>query len=187
MSRSAKKDYDHVLAYQQLKFLGQYIFLHLALLWKEGRLSCQDSGNVSAYNARLTLVLKKSWNSIHSKCPLAASWAGGVQAPSECIGFKIMFGMAHWHGAASTSSASILQYHLGRHELPTAAMQDGQSQLPEATLASQSQGFPQWDRLCYLWSCQGFLRAPLIRERLLCPQLWACHHGSSSRRLAMML
>lgn len=144
MSRSVKKDYDHVLAYQQLKFLGQYIFLHLALLWKEGRLSCQDSGNVSAYTARLTLVLKKSWNysfQMPTGCIISMGW-WWCKHPSECIGFKIMFGMAHWHGAASTSSASISQYHLGRHELPTAAMQDGQSQLPEATLASQSQGFP---------------------------------------------
>lgn len=56
-----------------------------------------------------------------------------------------MFGMAHWHGAASTRSASILQYHLGNMSCP---QQDRQSQLPEAALASQSQGFPLSETDC---------------------------------------
>lgn len=190
MSRSVKKDYDHVLALSAVEILRSiYIFTpgssmkrgetELSRLWKCVSLQCKT-------NFGFEEVLKQYSFQMPTGCIISMGW-WWCKHPSECIGFKIMFGMAHWHGAASTSSANILQYHLGRHELPTAAMQDGQSQLPEATLASQSQGFPQWDRLCYLWSCQGFLRTPLIRERLLCSQLWACHHGSSSRRLAVML
>lgn len=144
---------------------------------------------MSAYDARLT------WRSLNAVFIPNARWLCHLHGlvwckhPSECIGLKITFWMAHGHGAASTQH-QLSQYFaisLRRHELPTAALQDGQSQLPEAALAASSQGFPpQWDRLLTL-ELPGLSQGPLSSGKGSFAQLWACHYGSSSWRLAMVL
>lgn len=79
--------------------------------------------------------------------------------------------MAHGHGAASTQH-QLSQYFaisLRRHELPTAALQDGKASFlrelwpptVKVSLLSETDG--------YLWSCQGSLRDPSLQGKAPLP------------------
>lgn len=119
-------------------------------------------------------------------------WADVVgSVPVSTWDSRLSFKWLVWRGAANTQLSWCFAESLGSYELPTAATQVGQRQLPlEVPWASQAEVSPsQWDRLCtggyasvghtvYIVTCRvcrGFLRAHWAgirtKERLLCPAM----------------